>query len=142
VANRTRRNHIPTTARAKNQRAHTPPKRNRAFGLRTAAAILAVAALASVAIGGVNVRQTALPPQANDAAPELAGLVQQRCDVVYALGPLSTTAAKAAAAATQPTPVTFIAVTDDALSGTHLTVLPATHLTSDQISASLTTALR
>jgi hypothetical protein len=97
---------------------------------------------AAATLGGVNVRQTTLPPQVNDAAAELAGLIQQHCNVVYTLGPLSTTAAKAASANTQPAPVAFVAVTDDALSGTRLAVLPATHLTPAQITASLTAALR
>lgn len=107
-----------------------------------APAVFADLQQAAATLGGVNVRQTALPPQVNDAAPELAGLIQQHCAVVYTIGPRSTTAAKAAAANTQPAPVVFIAITDDAISGTHLTVLPAAHLTPGQITTTLTTALR
>jgi hypothetical protein len=97
---------------------------------------------AAATLGRINVRQTTLPPQVGDAAPELAGLIQQHCNIIYALGPLSTVAAKAAAATTEPTVVTFVAITDTAMSGKNLTALPAAHLAASQIATSLAAALR
>jgi hypothetical protein len=97
---------------------------------------------AAATLGDVNARQTTLPPQADDAAPELAGLVQQHCNVIYTLGPLSTSAAKAAATDNQGTTATIIAITDSAIPGAHLATLPLAHITASQVATSLTTALR
>ena len=91
--------------------------------------------------GGVNVQRATLPAQATDAAPELAGLIQQQCTAIYAVGPLSTEAARAAAGNAQPRAVTFVLVSDVPVSGDHLSTLPVTGLTADQVAASLASAL-
>ena len=96
---------------------------------------------AAATLGGINVRQTTLPTKVEDAAPELAGLIQQHCDVIYTVGPLSTAAVKAATATSQPNGLAFVAITDDAVSGTRLTKLSAAHLSASQIAASLAGAL-
>ena len=107
-----------------------------------ALAIFADLREAAATLGDVNVRQTTLPPQTTDAAPELAGLIQQRCNVIYALGPLSTSAAKAAAINNEDAPVAIIAITDRTISATHLTTLPLAQITANQVATSLTNALR
>ena len=91
--------------------------------------------------GGVNVQQATLPAQATDAAPELAGLIQQQCTVIFAVGPLSITAAQAAAGNAQPRTVTFVLVGDTAVSGSHISTLPITGLSGDRVAACLAAAL-
>lgn len=92
--------------------------------------------------GHVNVQQLALTAQATDAAPDLAALIQQHCAVIFTLGPLSTIAARAAAANKQRSDrAMLIAVTDDIIMGGGLVTLPLTGLTPDQISKHLDDAL-
>ena len=92
-------------------------------------------------LGALAVQQTTLPPRADDAAPLLAGLIQQRCTVIVAVGPLSIRAAEAAAGNRQTQGTTTIAVTDDTASATNLTTLPLTGLTADRLTESLGIAI-
>lgn len=87
--------------------------------------------------GHVNVQQVTLPPQTSDAAPELQSLIQQHCAIVFALGPTSTMAARAAATNTHPSGTRLVTITDSATGSRNLTTLPLTGLTADHINTAL-----
>lgn len=83
--------------------------------------------------GHINVQHITLPAQATDAAPQLAGLVQQQCTVIFTLGPLSTLAARNTAKNTTHRTTEIVAVTDGTFAIENLTTLPATGLTAAQV---------
>lgn len=93
-------------------------------------------------LGNINAQQATLPAASTDAGPYVAGLVQQHCDVIVALGPLSVMAAEAAAENTRSRPVAFIAIADGARPAKHLSVLPLAGLTTARVSGSVADALK
>jgi hypothetical protein len=94
-------------------------------------------------LGSLAVRQSTLPTQVSDAAPQLAGLIQQRCTVIVALGPLSVRAAEAAAAGSRSQGTSIIVATDEdnAAKTANVTTLPLTGLTADRLTESVNSAL-
>lgn len=132
----------------------TPPKPVSAVGQNVKACLLtdsgqkqadiAFAGLQSAAgrAGDVNAQQLTVPAASTDASPLLAGLIQQHCAVVVALGPLSVMAAEAAATNTQAPPDGLIAIADSAKPGKNLDVLPLTGLTAAKVGERVTGVLK